>query len=225
MNPALGRTSRDLAADEPAGREPEPIPGTDADTFSGSDTDTKDRGERVGDRGRKFNPDIPADERMGLRPTVPGDAAPDRPAYPVSGALTRMAVGFVAGLAAGAIVVAITYLLMLARVLPDPSFYYTSQAWFGDRGPAMTHGFGAAATIIGGGLWGLLFGLIVRRPTPAKGIVFGLLPAICTFLIAPMGRAPLIAALILNVFVYGFALGRLASWWLRPPSTSDTTPG
>jgi hypothetical protein len=220
MNPALGRTSRDLAADEP-----EPIAGTDVDTFSDSDRDTADRGERVGDRERKFNPDIPPDERMGLRPTVAGDVVPDHPAYPVTGVLTRMGVGFVAGLAAAGIVVGITYLLMLARVLPDPSFYYTSQAWFGDRGTGMTHLFGALATIIGGGLWGLLFGLIVRRPTPAKGILFGVLPAACTFLVAPMGSRPLIAALILNVFVYGFLLGRLASWWLRPPSTTDTTPG
>ena len=27
----------------------------------------------------KRNPDIPPDERLGLRPTIPGDAAPDVP--------------------------------------------------------------------------------------------------------------------------------------------------
>jgi hypothetical protein len=196
-----------------------------ADTVSESDPDAQDRGERRRDRGRKVNPDIPPDVRRGLRPTVAGDVAPEHPVYPVSRVTTRMAVGFVAGLAAAAVVVAVTYLLMVTRVLTAPSFYYTSQAWFGDRGAGMTHVLGAVTTVVGGALWGLLFGLIVRRPTPAKGILFGLLPALVTFLIAPMGSRPLIAALVLNVFVYGFTLGRLSSWWLRPPSTSDTTPG
>jgi hypothetical protein len=224
MNPAFGRTSRDLAADEPAGFGPEPMAATDTDTFSDSDPDARNRGEPLRDRGRKFNPDIPPDERLGLRPTIAADAAPEHPAYPVSGALTRKGLGFVAGIVAAAAVVTITYLLMLTHVLAAPSFYYTSQAWFGDRGTGMTHALGAVATIVGGGLWGLLFGLIVRRPTPAKGILFGLLPAAVTFLIAVQGYRTLVAALALNVFVYGFALGRLASWWLRPPSTSDTTP-
>jgi hypothetical protein len=225
LNTGLGRTSRELASDEPAGFGPEPLAGTDADTFSGPDSDTADRGQPLRDRDRKFNADISPDERLGLRPTVAGDAAPDIPAYPVSGAFTRIATSFVAGLAAAGIVVAITYLLMVARVLPAPSFYYTSQSWLGDRGTGMTHVLGAVGTVVAGGLWGVLFGLIVRRPTPAKGMIFGLLPAAVTFLIAPMGSRPLMAALVLNVFAYGFALGRLASWWLRPPSTSDTTPG
>ena len=226
MNPALGRTSRDLAADEPAGFGPDPIAGTDTDTFSGTDTDTNDRGERLRGRDRKFNPDIPPDERLGLRPTVaPADVATDVPYYPVSGAGTRMGTGFLAGIAAAGVVVAVTYLLMLARFIEGPSFFYTSRGWLGDRGTGVTHALGVFGSLIAGGLWGLLFGLIVRKPTPAKGMIFGLLPAALTFLLAPMGSRPLIAALVLSVFVYGFLLGRLVSWWLRPPSTSDTTPG
>jgi hypothetical protein len=159
-----------------------------------------------------------------LRPTVAGDAVPDHAAYPVSRAPTRIVTGFVAGVVAAAAVVAVTYLLMLTRVLPAPSFFYTSQGWLGDRGAGMTHALGVFGSLLAGGLWGALFGLIVRKPTPAKGILFGLLPAAVTFLLAPMGSRPLIAALVLNVFVYGFLLGRLASWWLRPPSTTDTTP-
>jgi hypothetical protein len=225
MNPALGRTSRDLAADEPAGFGPDPIAATDADTFSDADTDTNDRGEPLRGRERKFNPDIPPDERLGLRPTVAGDAVPDYAPYPESRAATRMASGFVAGIVGAGAVVGLTYLLMLARVVEAPSFFYTSRSWLGDRGTSVTHALGVFGSLIAGGLWGLLFGLIVRKPTPAKGMIFGLLPAALTFLLAPMGSRPLMAALVLSVFVYGFLLGRLASWWLRPPSSSDTTPG
>ena len=76
MNAALGRTSEDLATDQPAGLGPDPILGTDIDQFSGETT--------VGDDSeattrRKFNPDIPPDERLGLRPTIKGDAAPNTP--------------------------------------------------------------------------------------------------------------------------------------------------
>src|SRR5688500_12102689 len=65
MNPAFGRTSRDLASDEPAGFGPDPIAGADArDTFS--DPDDPGRAERLGGKPRKFNPDIPPDARLGL---------------------------------------------------------------------------------------------------------------------------------------------------------------
>ena len=77
MNAALGRTSRDFASDEPAGFGPEPIAGTDADTFSGDDQDAEGRGERI--KPTKKNPDISPDERMGLKPTVAGDVVPDHP--------------------------------------------------------------------------------------------------------------------------------------------------
>ena len=72
MNSALGRTSRDLAANEGAGLGPDPIAGTDADLFSETADDAVVTTP-------KRNPDIPPDERLGLRPTIKGDAAPDIP--------------------------------------------------------------------------------------------------------------------------------------------------
>src|SRR3954471_9507750 len=71
MNPAWGRSGTDLASDSGPGGGPDAITPTDADMFSGSDGDAADRAERLRGRGRKLNPDIPPDERMGLRPTIP----------------------------------------------------------------------------------------------------------------------------------------------------------
>ena len=77
---AFGRTKEDLATDQPAGFGPDPLAAADdADTFSGDDGDTEGRDGALPKRPRKFNPDIPPDERLGLRPTVSGDAAPDTP--------------------------------------------------------------------------------------------------------------------------------------------------
>jgi hypothetical protein len=78
MNAALGRTSEDLATNSPAGFGPDPIAGDETDTFSDSDTDNEGQTALRG-KGRKRNPDISPDERMGLRPTVSGDAVPDTP--------------------------------------------------------------------------------------------------------------------------------------------------
>lgn len=79
MNHGFGRTSRDLATDQPATFGPDPIAGDDQDTFSGDDMDSEGRDAPISGRGPKFNPDIPPDERLGLKPTVSGDAAPDTP--------------------------------------------------------------------------------------------------------------------------------------------------
>ena len=74
MNPALGRTSRDIASQEPAGFGPQPDAATDSgrDTFSDEDAVAEDR-------PRKRNPNVSPDERMGLRPTTSGDVVPDHP--------------------------------------------------------------------------------------------------------------------------------------------------
>jgi hypothetical protein len=77
MNAALGRTGRDLAANDGAGLGPDPMAATDEDTFSGNGGDRTDGDGAV--TRRRTNPDISPDERMGLRPTIKSDAAPDVP--------------------------------------------------------------------------------------------------------------------------------------------------
>ena len=75
-NVGFGRTSEDLATNSPATFGPDPLVGDSSDLFSGDDTDNEGQ---TAIRGPKRNPDIPPDERMGLRPTIPADAAPDTP--------------------------------------------------------------------------------------------------------------------------------------------------
>ena len=79
MNAAFGRTSEDLATDSPAGFGPDPLAGDESDQFSGDDLDNEGQ---TAIRSPKRNPDIPPDERLGLHPTIKGDAAPDVPVNP-----------------------------------------------------------------------------------------------------------------------------------------------
>jgi hypothetical protein len=78
LNPALGRTSRDLATDQPAGFGPQPDVETDPDSLSSRDN-TTGSGQQLPPEARKVNPDRSPDERLGLHPTIAGDAAPDAP--------------------------------------------------------------------------------------------------------------------------------------------------
>ena len=76
-NVGFGRSAEDLATNSPATFGPDPLAGDSSDVFSGDDADNEGQGSIR--TGRKRNPDIPPDERLGLRPTISGDAAPDTP--------------------------------------------------------------------------------------------------------------------------------------------------
>jgi hypothetical protein len=228
MNPALGRTSRDLAADQPAGFGPDPLAGADArDTFS--DPDDPGRAERLGGKSRKFSPDIPPDARLGLAPTVAGDAVPDHPAVPVEEPRTRAATGFVAGLIGSAVVVTLAYLLTLAGALTSPGFVTTARAWLGQHG-ALDHVLGVLGGLVSGGCWGALLGLLVPRPNIGKGMLFGFLPALfAVAVVAPLagqgffmgGRfGAMVFPLLFHVIVWGAVAGHLCDRWLSPPSTT-----
>jgi hypothetical protein len=102
LNPALGRSSRDLASDSgpaAASQEMWSTPDTDADTRAGTDRTGRARGEdfdtdpdhreRPGPSlprqdGRKNNPDLDPDTRLGLRPAAAGVVAPKLPFYPLT---------------------------------------------------------------------------------------------------------------------------------------------
>lgn len=76
-NVGFGRTSEDLATNSPATFGPDPLAPDRSDLFSGDDADNDDQAPVR--TARKRNSDIPPDERLGLRPTIRGDAAPDTP--------------------------------------------------------------------------------------------------------------------------------------------------
>ena len=233
----FGRSSRDLAADEPAGFGPEPHAGADeSDTFAGATA--KVDPDAGGDaplhtRSRKFDPTVDPDTRVNLRPTTGGDAAPVHPAYDESDAGTRAATGAVAGLIAAAIALALAYALYGAGLIAAPTFLVAAEHWTGLRG-AGGHVLGALRALAAGALWGALFGLFVRRPTFARGLLFGLLSALLLWVvIAPSLGRPLFLGwtaegiglpLLFNVFIWGGIAGTLAGRWLRPPYSADLTP-
>src|SRR5688572_5029899 len=233
MNAALGRTSMDLATDQPAGFGPDPIAGADdRDTFSGTGDDPGHPGARLGGKERKFNPDIPPDARLGLAPTVAGDPVPHHPVHPVKPPRARAMAGFLAGAAAAAVLAVVAYLLALAGLGgTTPTFVGASRVWLGQQG-AVGHVLGVAGFVLVGGVWGALFGLLVARPTFLKGMLFGILPTLFHWLVlAPLaGAGPfsggtaggIILPLVTNVVLWGGLLGYLCERWLAHPTTAAT---
>ena len=81
----------------------------------------------------------------------------------------------------------------------------------------LDHCVAIAASLIAGVLWGVLFGLLFKRPTAAKGMLFGLLPTLLFwFVVAPLtGQAPfapghragLLLPLLFNSIIWGGILG------------------
>lgn len=232
-NSALGRSPRDLASDSPPASAP---PGMLTDPDPGNET-LSDPDAAVGGPplpGRKpRRPDLDPDTRLGLAPVVPADAAPDLPAYPENDAVTRMATGAVAGVIGSGALVALLYVLFRTGVIPLPPFVATERALIGTHG-VFDHVVGMITALIGGGLWGVVFGLLFKRPTAVKGMLFGLLPTLLFwFVVAPLTgqspfapghRAGLWLPLLFNTIVWGGILGALCGHWLRPPYTTDVAP-
>ena len=233
MNAALGRRSSDLASDQPPGFGPDPIAGADdRDTFSDADGEGGTRAEPLrGGRGRKFNPDIPPDARLGLSPTIPADPVPDHPVLPaVADSRTRAATGFLAGLAAAAVLAAVSYVLALSGGPGSaPSFVGASRGSFGTHG-GLDHVLGTLGLLVAGGLWGTLFAVFVTRPNIGKGMLFGVVPTLFFWLVvAPLSGGGLFMGatasgialpLLGNVLIWGGVLGSLCDRWLSPPSTT-----
>ena len=85
-SPALGRSSRDLATDTGPAGAPEATFGTGADademrTGSTRSPDPDPDADAAQPRKGR-HPEIDPDTRLGLHPTIKGDAAPDTPTNP-----------------------------------------------------------------------------------------------------------------------------------------------
>jgi hypothetical protein len=87
MSPAFGRTSADLATDQPAGHaevdvrgDDSPLPGSD-DVTGGwvPNIDTSAGGDIRRGRPRELHPEVDPDTRLGLHPTVRSEDLPDGP--------------------------------------------------------------------------------------------------------------------------------------------------
>lgn len=130
--------------------------------------------------------------------------------------------GFIGG-CIGAVVLAVISYLMEAAGKGAPPFVAMYSATIGAHA-----GFQIVALIlfiISGGIWGLIFGWIVRRPTILKGILFGLLPnlwiwlAIDSFLGKPLFNGfslmGIVGPIVSNMLFWGSILGWYASRKLK----------
>lgn len=130
--------------------------------------------------------------------------------------------GFIGG-CLGAIVLAIIFYLMQAAGKGIPGFVSTYRATIGAH-PA-DQVVALILFIISGGIWGLIFTWIVKRPTIGKGILFGLLPnlwlwiAVNGFLGKPLFNGftlmGIVGPVIFNMLIWGSILGWYASRKLK----------
>ena len=198
-----------------------PIPDPDADTPAQRDES-------------KFRPDVDPDERLRLHPTTHHLVASQQPTYPLSAAGKRTVTGFFAGLLGTAVMTAIIYILLAGRLIGSPDFVLTERNWLGPHNLFVDYALGTLGFLIAGGIWGGLFCLLVPRPSIAKGILFGIVPTVFHWLMAPimlhqplfLGFKPLgiLLPILFNVFIWGAVTGYYAARWLRPPYSVSVQP-
>ena len=134
----------------------------------------------------------------------------------------RLINGFVGG-CLGALVLVIIMYIMLAVNGAVPPFVGMYRGTFGTNA-ASDQFIATILFIISGGVWGLLYGLLVKRSTIGSAMLFGFLPtlwlliAVNAFLGKPLfnGFTPMgiIMPVIFNVVIWGFVLG----WYMRNKS-------
>ena len=231
-SPALGRSSRDFVADTgPGAAAPGLFSAPDAETMPRAGDDPE--ADRCTGRDRKTNPNVDPDTRLGLRPMTRGMVAPQLSPYPESGPGTRAATGAVAGLIGVAVAMPLWYLAYRGWVAPPPPPVAAARAWF-NAGTTGEIVFGVVASAVAGAALGALFGLVVRKPTILKGMIFGLVPALVQWLVVgPLtgqglflgGTAAGIGLpLLFDVLLWGAITGYFCGRWLRPPYSAAVDP-
>jgi hypothetical protein len=131
--------------------------------------------------------------------------------------------GFIGG-CLGAIILAAIMYIMKAAGMGDPGFVGMYRATIGSNPPA-DEIIAAILFIISGGIWGLIFSWLVKRPTVLKGILFGFLPTLWLWVVvnAVIGKPlfngfdlkGIIAPLIFNMLIWGSILGWYTSRKVR----------
>jgi hypothetical protein len=131
-------------------------------------------------------------------------------------------VGFIGG-CLGAIVLAIIFYIMQAMGKGSLGFVSTYRATIGTH-PA-DQLVALILFIISGGIWGLIFTWMVKRPTVIKGILFGLLPNLWLWIVVNgvLGKPlfngfslmGILGPVIFNMLIWGSILGWYASRKLK----------
>ena len=130
-----------------------------------------------------------------------------------------LATGFIGGCLGAIILVAIMY-IMKAAGMGDPAFVSMYHAAIGSN-PPTDQIIAAILFIISGGIWGLIFCLLVKQPTVLKGILFGLLPTLWIWIVvnAVIGKPlfngfdlkGIILPIVFNMLIWGSFIGWYAS--------------
>ena len=127
-------------------------------------------------------------------------------------------IGFIGG-CLGAIVLAIISYIMQVAGKSIPPFVSTYRATI-DTHPA-DQAVALILFIISGGIWGLIFTWLVKRPTILKGILFGLFPNLWLWIVVngALGKPlfngfslmGIVGPVIFNMLLWGSILGWYAS--------------
>lgn len=134
----------------------------------------------------------------------------------------RLKTGFIGG-SLGAIILAIISYLMQAAGESIPPFVSGYRATIGAH-PA-DQVVALILFIISGGIWGLIFTWMVKRPGVVKGMLFGLLPNLWLWIVinGVLGKPlfngftlmGIVGPIIFNMFIWGSILGWYASRKLK----------
>ncbi|MGK2863857.1 MAG: hypothetical protein ACSLE0_18130 [Chitinophagaceae bacterium] len=127
----------------------------------------------------------------------------------------RLTRGFIAG-ATGAIILAVIMYLLKAMGMGEPGFVLMYRGAFGAH-PPMDQAAGAIIFIISGGIWGIIYAMLIKHATIINGMLFGLLPTIWlwtvvnTYLGKPLFNGfevkGLLMPILFNVVIWGSYMG------------------
>lgn len=139
----------------------------------------------------------------------------------------RILQGFIAGCLGAVILVVIMYILQ-AMGMGDPAFTGMYKAQFGPNPPGGAF-LAAILFIISGGIWGLIYALIIKNSTVLKGFLFGILPTLWLLIVinAVIGKPlfndfklmGIIMPVIFNMVVWGCFIG----WYVDRNSPAVST--
>ncbi len=126
--------------------------------------------------------------------------------------------GFIGGCIGAVVLALISYGMQLAGKSEPPfvsAYHATIGTHTGNQIVALI------LFIISGGIWGLIFGWMVKRPTILKGLIFGILPNLWlwTVLNGALGKPlfngftlmGIVGPIIFNMLIWGSILGWYAS--------------
>ncbi len=125
----------------------------------------------------------------------------------------RVTQGFIGGCIGAIVLVIIMYIMQAMGMMEEPAFVSMYKGAFGDTNPLIA----AILFILSGGVWGAIYGLLVKHPTIGNAMLFGFLPTL--WLLVPVNAylgKPLfngfdakgiIMPIIFNVVIWGIVLG------------------